>query len=123
MNLPATSTTRGRLEATCFSENISEQSFCSQLALQLGGVKHIPRKSRSTFAHCALGTKVANASIVIDYGLVMELLNFIDGEFVACGDYLDSYNPATGEVHLQVPDSGKEEVEKAAQAALRAFKT
>ena len=82
--------------------------------MQLGGVKNIPRKSRSTFAHCALGAKVANA---------MELLNFIDGEFVACGDYLDSYNPATGEVHLQVPDSGKEEVEKAAQAALRAFKT
>lgn len=54
---------------------------------------------------------------------VMELLNFIDGEFVACSGYLDSYNPATGKVHLQVPDSGEDEVEKAAQAALKAFKT
>lgn len=54
---------------------------------------------------------------------MIELLNFIDGEFVACSGYLDSYNPATGKVHLQVPDSGEEDVEKAAQAALKAFKT
>lgn len=53
----------------------------------------------------------------------MELQNFIDGEFVACGGYLDSYNPATGDVHLRVPDSGEDEVEKVVQAAQRAFKT
>lgn len=52
-----------------------------------------------------------------------KLLNFIDGEFVATSDHLDSYNPATGEVHLHIPDSGEEDVEKAVQAALRAFKT
>ena len=54
---------------------------------------------------------------------VMELQNFIDGEFVACSSHIDSYNPATGEMHLQIPDSGEEEVEKAVQAALKAFKT
>ena len=52
-----------------------------------------------------------------------QLENFIDGGFVPCDRHLDSYNPATGEVHLQIPDSGEEEVEKAVQAALRAFKT
>ena len=52
-----------------------------------------------------------------------KLPNFIDGEFVECSRHLDSYNPATGEVHLLVPDSGEEEVEMAVQAALRAFKT
>ena len=54
---------------------------------------------------------------------VMELQNFIDGEFVACSRHIDSYNPATGEVHLRVPDSGEEEVENAVQAALKAFKS
>ena len=52
-----------------------------------------------------------------------KLQNFIDGEFVACTSHLDSYNPATGKIHLQIPDSGEEEVETAVQAALRAFKT
>ena len=54
---------------------------------------------------------------------VMELQNFIDGEFVACSSHIESYNPATGTVHLRIPDSGEEEVELAVQAALRAFKT
>ena len=40
-----------------------------------------------------------------------------------CSRHIDSYNPATGEVHLRVPDSGEEEVEKAVQAAKEAFKT
>ena len=52
-----------------------------------------------------------------------QLQNFIGGEFVACTRHLDSYNPATGEIHLLVPDSGEEEVEEAVQAALTAFKT
>ena len=54
---------------------------------------------------------------------MQKVQNFIDGQFVECGGHLDSYNPATGQVHLLVPDSGEEEVEKAVQAALRAFKT
>lgn len=43
----------------------------------------------------------------------MELLmleNFIDGKFLPCHSYIDSYDPSTGEVYCKVPDSGKEEV-------------
>lgn len=50
------------------------------------------------------------------------LKNYINGEFVECSKHLDSYNPATGEVHLRIPDSGKEEVEAAVDAAKAAFK-
>lgn len=50
------------------------------------------------------------------------LENFINGEFVSCSSHLDSYNPATGEVHLEIPDSGKEEVDAAVHAAKTAFK-
>ena len=53
---------------------------------------------------------------------VQELENFIDGRFEACSRHVDSYNPATGEVHLKVPDSGEEEVNLAVEAAKRAFK-
>lgn len=52
----------------------------------------------------------------------MEVLkNYIDGEFVECSRHLDSYNPATGEVLLKIPDSGKEEVQAAVEAAKKAF--
>lgn len=51
-----------------------------------------------------------------------ELENFIDGRFVACSRHIDSYNPATGQVHLKVPDSGEEEVQQAVEAAQKAFK-
>ena len=51
------------------------------------------------------------------------LENFIGGRFVSCSKHIDSYNPATGEVHLKVPDSGKEEVQLAVEAAQKAFKT
>ena len=51
-----------------------------------------------------------------------KLKNFINGEFVPCGKHVDSYNPAIGEVHLKIPDSGKEEVDSAVQAAKIAFK-
>jgi len=50
------------------------------------------------------------------------LKNFINGEFVGCASLLDSYNPATGEVHLKIPNSGNEEVQAAVEAAQRAFK-
>ena len=53
---------------------------------------------------------------------IQELKNFIGGKFVPCSRHIDSYNPATGEVHLRVPDSGEEEVKKAVQAAKEAFK-
>ncbi|XP_010192712.1 PREDICTED: aldehyde dehydrogenase family 8 member A1 isoform X3 [Mesitornis unicolor] len=51
--------------------------------------------------------------------LVLE--NFIDGKFVPCASYIDSYNPSTGDVYCKVPDSGKEEVEAAVKAAKAAF--
>lgn len=54
---------------------------------------------------------------------VRELENFIDGNFVKCSHHVDSYNPATGEVFLKVPDSGKEEVELAVKTANTAFKS
>ncbi len=49
--------------------------------------------------------------------------NYINGEFVqaASGDTLDNFNPATGEVYSQIPDSGPSDVEKAVQAATAAF--
>lgn len=53
--------------------------------------------------------------------MVEVLQNFIDGQFVSCNRHIDSYNPATGEVHLKIPDSGKEEVDKAVDAANKAF--
>lgn len=53
--------------------------------------------------------------------MVKVLQNFIDGEFVSCSRHIDSYNPATGEVHLKIPDSDKEDVEKAVDAANKAF--
>ena len=53
---------------------------------------------------------------------VQVLENFIDGKFVPCSRHIDSYNPATGEVHLHVPDSGEDEVKAAVQAAQSAFK-
>lgn len=49
--------------------------------------------------------------------------NFVDGRFVppAGGTYLDNYNPATGEVYSQIPDSDQRDVQLAVEAAERAF--
>lgn len=41
---------------------------------------------------------------------LLTLENFINGKFVPCNSYLDSYDPSTGEVYCRVPNSGKEEV-------------
>ena len=41
---------------------------------------------------------------------------------MSCSSHIESYNPATGEVHLKVPDSGEEEVQAAVEAAQQAFK-
>ncbi|MEO6760013.1 MAG: aldehyde dehydrogenase [Saprospiraceae bacterium] len=51
------------------------------------------------------------------------LHNFIGGKYVPPigGHYLDNYNPATGLVFSQLPDSGPEDVEMAVQAAKAAF--
>jgi len=53
----------------------------------------------------------------------MNIKNYINGEFTAPieGNYLDNYNPATGEVYSQIPNSTTEDVEKAYEAAAAAF--
>ncbi|KAK2856315.1 hypothetical protein Q5P01_005050 [Channa striata] len=51
--------------------------------------------------------------------LILE--NYIGGKFVPCRNYIDSYDPSTGEVYCKVPDSGKEEVDAAVAAAKEAF--
>ncbi|XP_008295227.1 2-aminomuconic semialdehyde dehydrogenase [Stegastes partitus] len=52
---------------------------------------------------------------------VLVLENFIGGKFVSCQRHVDSYDPSTGEVYCQVPDSGPEEVDAAVAAAKQAF--
>ncbi|KAM6185971.1 2-aminomuconic semialdehyde dehydrogenase isoform 2-T2 [Rhynchocyon petersi] len=51
--------------------------------------------------------------------LILE--NFIGGKFLPCDSYIDSYDPSTGEVYCRVPDSGKEEIDAAVEAAREAF--
>lgn len=52
-----------------------------------------------------------------------KLLNFIGGEFLEPkgGEYLKSYNPATGEAYLLVSDSDKRDIDLAVEAARKAF--
>jgi betaine-aldehyde dehydrogenase len=47
----------------------------------------------------------------------------IDGEWVSADKTLDVLNPATGEVLAQVPDAGAPHVDRAVQAARRAFES
>ncbi len=51
------------------------------------------------------------------------ITNFIDGQHVEpiSGQFLDKIDPATGEPSAQVPDSDARDVERAAQAAAKAF--
>lgn len=53
----------------------------------------------------------------------MKILNYINGEYMSpvTDKWIDNYNPSKGEVYGQIPDSGKEDVEKAYQAAKAAF--
>ncbi len=49
--------------------------------------------------------------------------NYIDGTLVppGSGKYLDNYNPSTGKVYSYIPDSAADDVQKAYEAAERAF--
>lgn len=53
----------------------------------------------------------------------MKIQNYINGQLVApiLGNYLNNYEPATGEVYSQIPDSGSADVEQAIVAAKAAF--
>ncbi len=52
-----------------------------------------------------------------------KIQNYIDGVFVnpIQGDFIDNFNPSIGEVYGQIPNSTKEDVEKAYKAAEKAF--
>ncbi|MFD2566252.1 aldehyde dehydrogenase [Pseudotenacibaculum haliotis] len=55
----------------------------------------------------------------------MKILNYINGEFLApiADRWIDNYDPSKGEVYGQIPNSEKEDVEKAYKAAKEAFPT
>lgn len=56
---------------------------------------------------------------------MQQIQNFINGTLVAPvnGQYLDNYNPATGKVYSQIPDSDAADVDQAYLAAAAAFST
>ncbi|MGY0408169.1 MAG: aldehyde dehydrogenase [Polaribacter sp.] len=53
----------------------------------------------------------------------MNIKNYINGEFVnpIKNGFIDNYNPAIGEVYGQIPNSTREDIEKAYQVAKTAF--
>jgi len=53
----------------------------------------------------------------------MNIKNYINGEYrnPISQQWIDNYNPSKGEVYGQIPNSGKEDVESACQAAKEAF--
>ena len=54
---------------------------------------------------------------------MINIKNYINGtlEAPASGNYLDNFEPATGEVYAQIPDSDNQDVAKAVEAAKAAF--
>ena len=54
---------------------------------------------------------------------MIKIQNYINGELIAPvnGAYLDNYEPATGEVYSQIPDSDKDDMALAIDAASNAF--
>ncbi|HEX8197577.1 MAG TPA: aldehyde dehydrogenase [Pyrinomonadaceae bacterium] len=54
---------------------------------------------------------------------MQKLENYINGELLApvSGEYLDNFNPATGEVYSLIPDSDERDVSRAVAAANNAF--
>ncbi len=54
---------------------------------------------------------------------MLKIENYIGGELIApiSGEYLDNFNPATAEVYSLIPDSDERDVERAVEAARKAF--
>ena len=54
---------------------------------------------------------------------IIQIKNYIDGNLLApiSGECIDNYNPATGEVYSQLPDSDERDVAAAVEAAAHAF--
>lgn len=59
----------------------------------------------------------------MDLSIPYQLENYIDGNLVAplSSRFIDNYNPATGAVSGQIPDSGEQDIELAVKAAKAAF--
>lgn len=53
---------------------------------------------------------------------LLQVQNFIDGQFEATNKQIDSYEPGNGQVWARVPDSDDVTVDKAVAAAKKAFK-
>ncbi len=55
--------------------------------------------------------------------MMLKIENYIGGELIApvSNEYLDNFNPATGEVYSLIPDSDERDVERAVKAARKAF--
>lgn len=53
----------------------------------------------------------------------MKIKNYINGQYVSpiSEEWIDNYNPSNGEVYSQIPNSGKDDVAKAYEAAKAAF--
>jgi aminomuconate-semialdehyde/2-hydroxymuconate-6-semialdehyde dehydrogenase len=52
---------------------------------------------------------------------MLEILNYIDGKHLPAAEWLDDFDPATGEVHARVASSEARDVDAAVAAAVRAF--
>ncbi|HEX9579105.1 MAG TPA: aldehyde dehydrogenase [Myxococcales bacterium] len=52
---------------------------------------------------------------------MLEILNYIDGKQLPAAEWLDDFDPATGEVHARVASSEARDVDAAVAAAVRAF--
>ncbi|MEP6904288.1 MAG: aldehyde dehydrogenase family protein, partial [Actinomycetota bacterium] len=54
---------------------------------------------------------------------MLKIENYIGGELFApiSENYLDNFNPACGEVYSLIPDSDERDVERAVEAAKKAF--
>lgn len=53
----------------------------------------------------------------------MNIKNYINGNFLSpiTNEWINNYNPSNGEIYGQIPNSGKEDIENAYQAAKAAF--
>jgi len=54
---------------------------------------------------------------------VLKIENYINGKLTApaSGKYIDNYNPSTGQIYSLIPDSDQEDVQRAVEAAEKAF--
>lgn len=52
---------------------------------------------------------------------MINIKNFIDGQFIECSSTLDSFNPATGKVNAKIPDGTEKDVELAVESSEKAF--